>query len=120
VKSSDPLRRGEIVRVRLNPVEGSEQSGDRPAIVISPDLINLHSPVILVAPITSRKTGKVYPFEALVEPPDGGLSQTSKVLLTQLRAVDKQRISGRYGPVSDTVMERVESALRIAVGLTRL
>ncbi|PKO23121.1 MAG: hypothetical protein CVU38_05725 [Chloroflexi bacterium HGW-Chloroflexi-1] len=34
----DPSR-GEIVRVRLDPVVGSEQSDERPALVISPDLI---------------------------------------------------------------------------------
>ena len=58
-----PLRRGDVVRVRLDPVEGSEQSGERPGLVVSPDLINELSPVIIVAPITSRKTEKVYPFE---------------------------------------------------------
>lgn len=117
---SSPLRRGDVVRVRLDPVEGSEQSGERPGLVVSPDLINHHSPVILVAAITSRKTEKVYPFEALIDPPEGGLPQRSKVLLIQLRALDKRRILGRYGRVSAEIMERVDSALRIAVGLTRL
>ena len=117
---SSRLRRGEIVRVRLDPVEGSEQGGERPGLVVSPDLINEHSPVILVAAMTSRKTERVYPFEALIEPPEGGISQRSKALLMQLRALDKRRIIGRYGVVSANVMVRVETALRIAVGLTRL
>jgi len=114
------LRRGDVIRVRLDPVEGSEQSGERPGLVVSPDLINEHSPVILVAAITSRKTEKVYPFETLVEPPEGGLPQRSKVLLMQLRALDKRRILGKYGALGAGTLERVDSALRIAVGLTRL
>jgi mRNA interferase MazF len=106
--------------VRLDPVEGSEQAGERPAVVISPDLVNQHSPVILVAAITSRKTDCVYPFEALVEPPEGGLRVRSKVLLMQLRSVDRRRLIGSYGALSAETMLQVEEALRIATGLTRL
>ena len=112
-------RRGEIVRVRLDPVEGSEQAGDRPALVLSPDIINQHSPVILVAAITSKKTERVYPFEALIEPPDGGLTMRSKVLLMQLRAVDKSRLLGFYGMISEETLRAVDEALKIATGLTR-
>jgi len=76
--------------------------------------------VILVAAITTRKTDKIYPFEALIEPPEGGLPQRSKVLLMQLRALDTRRTMGKYGDLGEQTLERVDSALRIAVGLTRL
>jgi mRNA interferase MazF len=113
------LKRGEVVRVRLDPIVGWELAGERPALVISPDVINDHSPVVLIAAITSQKTERVYPFEALVEPPEGGLTLRSKILLMQLRAVDKQRLVGRYGRVGDETMRRVEEALKVATGLTR-
>ena len=113
-------RRGDIVRVRLDPIVGSEQAGERPALVISPDVINEYSPVLLVASITSQKTDRIYPFEALIEPPDGGLTLRSKVLLMHLRSIDKQRLSGRYGRVNDMTMQRVEEALKVATGLTRI
>ena len=109
-----------MVRVRLDPVEGSEQAGDRPAVVISPDIVNQGSPVVIVAALTSRKTDRVYPFEALVEPPDGGLQVRSKVLLLHLRSIDRRRIVGGYGELSPETMERVEEALKVAVGLTRV
>jgi mRNA interferase MazF len=112
------LRRGEVVRVRLDPTIGSEQAGERPALVISPELINQHSPVVLVAAVTSRKVDKVYPFEALIEPPEGGLRVRSKVLLMQLRAVDKRRLTGVLGCITRQTMIRVEEALKIATGLT--
>ncbi len=111
------IRRGDVVRVRFDPVEGSEQAGERPAIVLSPDLINEYSPVILIAAVTSRKTDRVYPFEALIEPPDGGLTLRAKALLMQIRAISRGRIVGRYGQISDDTMRRVEDALKIAVGL---
>ena len=114
------LRRGDIVRVRLDPVVGSEQGGERPVLVISPDHVNEHSPVILAASITNRKEERVYAFEARIEPPEGGLSRMSKVSLMQLRSIDKQRIIGRYQRISTETMTRVEAALRIATGLYRL
>jgi mRNA interferase MazF len=120
VDSTTSPRRGAIVRVRLDPVEGSEQGGDRPALVLSPDVINRHSPVILIAAITSRKTERVYPFEVLIEPPEGGLKTRSKVLLMQLRSVDKGRLAGVYGSLGAGTMRRVEEALGVATGLTPL
>lgn len=112
--------RGDVVRVRLDPIEGSEQAGERPALVISPDVINQHCPVILIASITGQKTERVYPYEVLVEPPEGGLRKRSKVLLMQLRSVDKRRLTGRYGVVTPETMTRVEEALQVATGLIDL
>ncbi len=122
--TSDFPRRGDVVRVRLDPTEGSEQAGrtspagERPALVLSPDTINEHSPVVLIASITSRKTERVYPFEALVEAGEGGLPLRSKVLLMQMRAVDKRRLAGHYGTVTPETMARVEEAIKVAAGLT--
>jgi mRNA interferase MazF len=60
------------------------------------------------------------PLEARIEPPEGGLTQRSKVMLLHVRSIDKRRITGYYGQVSDDVMARVDAALRIAVGLTTI
>jgi mRNA interferase MazF len=120
VRSTRSLQRGDVVRVRLDPTEGSEQAGERPALILSPDVINEHSPVVLIASITSRKTDRIYPFEALVEPPEGGLTRRGKVMLMQLRSVDKRRLTGHYGVLGEETMHRVEEALMIATGLMPL
>jgi len=88
-------------------------------VVISPDFINEHSPIILIAALTSRKTDRVYPFEVLLEPPEGGLRFPSKVLLMQMRSIDKGRLTGSYGEISPEAMARVEEAMKVATGLTR-
>jgi len=113
-------RRGDVVRVQLSPVEGPEQGGERLALVLSPDVINEHSPVLVIAAITSKKTERVYPFEALIEAGEGGLALRSKVMLMQIRSVDKGRLLGRLGRVSLATLQSVDEALRIAVGLTEL
>lgn len=107
-----------MVRVRLDPVQGSEQAGERPALVLSPTIINEHSPVVLIASITSQKTDRVYPFEVLLKAGDGGVKVPSKVLLMQLRSVDKRRLVGFTGNISSESMRSVEEALKVATGLT--
>ena len=111
------LKRGDVVRVRLDPTEGSEQAGERPALVLSPEVINRHSPIILIAPITSKRTERIYPFEALIEPGEGNLPMRSKVLLMQTRSLDKSRFVGHYGRLSEKAMQQVDQALKIAAGL---
>lgn len=111
------LKRGDVVRVRLDPTEGSEQAGERPALVLSPDVINRHCPIILIAPVTSKKTERIYPFEALIEPSEGGLPMRSKVLLMQTCSLDKSRLLGYYGHLSEETMLQVDQALKVAAGL---
>ncbi len=111
------LKRGDVVRVHLDPTEGSEQAGERPALVLSPVIINRHSPIILIAPITSKKTERIYPFEAFMEAGEGGLPMRSKALLMQTRSLDKSRLLGYYGRLSDETMQQVDQALKVAVGL---
>ena len=48
------IKRGQIYYIDFSPVVGSEQGGCRPAVVVSNDIGNNFSPVIIVAPITSK------------------------------------------------------------------
>jgi mRNA interferase MazF len=117
VPSTLSPKRGDVVRVRLDPAVGSEQAGERPALVISPDVINKHSPVVLIASMTSQKTERIFPFEVSVDPPEGGLTLRSKIMWMHLRSVDKRRLGGRLGTVSAETMQRVEKALMVATGI---
>ena len=44
----------------FNPQQGHEQMGKRPALVLSNNILNNHSSLILVCPITN--TNKEHPF----------------------------------------------------------
>ena len=48
------LKRGDIYFAELNPVQGSEQGGMRPVLVVQNDVGNNYSPTTIVLPITSR------------------------------------------------------------------
>jgi len=56
------INRGDIFLVNFDPTVGAEAKKTRPAVVVSNDINNAHSPIISIAPITSNVT-KVYSFE---------------------------------------------------------
>ena len=113
------VHRGDIVRVDFNPIRGSEQAGIRPALVVSPEILN-RGDVIVVAPITSKNTDRVFPWEALIEAGNGGLPLQSKVMFRHLRGVTTERLVGSYGSVTRETMDNVEAPLRLAVGLDKI
>ncbi|MGE5530499.1 MAG: type II toxin-antitoxin system PemK/MazF family toxin [Bacteroidota bacterium] len=115
--SKRDYRRGDVVKVRLDPVEGSEQGGTRPVLVVSNDVLNETLPVLTVAVITSRKVERIFPTEVLISPPEGGLRKPSKVLLYQLRTISKDRVSGKMGEIGQGTLSAVEQALCIALDL---
>jgi mRNA interferase MazF len=105
-------RRGEIYSVKLDPVVGTEIAKTRPAVIISNDVGNQYSARVIVAPITSRGTQKVYPFEVGAPAGEGGLPQPSKIVLDQIRTVDKQRLGLRIGMLSAERIREVDQATR--------
>jgi mRNA interferase MazF len=111
-----PLR-GEIFWVRLDPTIGAEIAKTRPAVIISNNTGNQHSVRVIVAPITSSNIAKVYPFEVKLEASESGLQQISKVLLDQIRAVDKSRLGNRIGTLSAERMEEVNRAIRLSLAV---
>lgn len=76
-------KRGDVIRLKLNPRTGSEQAGYRPAIIISPITYNRISKILLVCPITSRRKGWSFEVELPAQMQTQGV-----VLVDQLRAVD--------------------------------
>ncbi|MBW4451001.1 MAG: type II toxin-antitoxin system PemK/MazF family toxin [Spirirestis rafaelensis WJT71-NPBG6] len=112
------MRRGEVYDARLEPVEGSEQGGTRPVIIVSRDAIAAYSPVILAVPCTTYKAGKrVYPTQVLIQTPDGGLTNDSIAMADQVRVLSKTRFSRLRGMLSDETMILLNEALLIALDL---
>ncbi len=97
-------QRGEIYWVNLDPTIGSEIAKTRPAVIISNNVGNQYAERVIVAPLTTANVGKVYPFEVKLEAGEGGIAQTSKVLLDQIRTVDKSRLGQKWGCFRQLVM----------------
>ena len=112
-------RRGELYWVNLDPTIGSETAKTRPCVIVSNDVGNEVSARVIVAPLTSRGLDRVFPFEVLIPKREGGLAETSKVALDQIRTVDKRRLGRRIGALSSSRMRAVNRAIRISLDLDR-
>ena len=115
-KQMNEIRRGDIFFADLNPVRGSEQGGLRPVLIIQNHIGNLHSPTVIIAPITSKLKKNSLPTHVGL-PLDIGLPAKSMVLLEQVRTIDKSRLGSYVAALDDDLMDYVDGALGISLAL---
>lgn len=95
------VKRGEVYWVNLDPTVGTEIRKTRPALVISPDDMNAALPRVIVAPLTS----KGQPLGCRPEVKFAG--KKARVLLDQIRCVDKARLAGKMGEIDAALWHAV-------------
>ncbi len=112
--------RGELYFANLNPVIGSEQGGCRPVLILQNDVGNRFSSTVIVASVSSKPDKKRrLPIHCYLQAVDG-LKYPSVVLLEQLRTIDKCRLKRFIGKVDEDCMGKIDQALAVSVGLTKL
>lgn len=85
------MKRGDVYDARLEPKEGSEQGPIRPVIIVSRDVINTNSPVVLAVPCTTyRNTKRIFETQVLIKAQMEGLIMIR--LLWQIRFVFCQNL----------------------------
>jgi mRNA interferase MazF len=109
-------QRGDVWLVGLDPTQGREQAGVRPALIITVDTFNA-SPagLVTVLPITSKP--RALRTRVAIIPPEGGLTLPSFVIAEQTRTISVQRLVKPLGAVMPATMVKVESILRVLLGL---
>lgn len=113
-------KRGEVYLVNFDPTQGAEIKKTRPALVIQNDLGNRHSPLTIVAAITSTVPGEIPPFKVPLQAPEGGLDQDSVILLNQIRSIDKARLVRRIGRLKPATLAAVDQAIKVSLGLVEV
>ena len=99
--------RGDVIWIGMDPQAGHEQSGRRPALVLSPASYNKKTGLALLCPITSQSKG--YPFEVAL-PPDQ--QAVGFVLADQVRNLDWQARKGTpLGRVPPSIVQEVVGKL---------
>lgn len=112
------MNRGEVYDVRFDPVEGSEQGGIRPAVIVSRDQLNAVLQTVIVVPCSSYRPGRrVYAAQLLIRAPEGGLRNDSIFLGEQVRVLARHRLLRRRGALSPRLMARIDQILAIALDL---
>ena len=111
-------RRGDIYFVDFGKnINSSKQSGFRPAVVVSNNCANRHSPVITVVPLTSRIYKKRFIPTHVLIPKGNGLRHNSLALAEQVETIDKRCLMKKWGSVTDKrIMARITRALQIQIG----
>ena len=104
---------GDLVWLTFDPQAGHQQSGRRPALILSPREYNAKARLALACPMTSQVKG--YPFEVPV-PPGGTI--TGVILADRVENLDwnvsKIVFASKAGPA---VLVEVRERLRPLLGL---
>ena len=98
------MKRGDVYLVSLEPVLGSEQGKTRPCVIISTDIVNKYAKTVTVAPCTSMKRLKPFPFH--IDWNQGSIK------LEQLRTVDKSRLIKQIDIISPSTLKEITNALK--------
>lgn len=93
---------------------GCEQQGTRPVLVIQNDKGNLHSPTVIIAPISSRmhKATRL-PTHVILD----CLERPCFVELEQIRTIDKRRLKMHIGQISAELQSRVNQAIKVSLAV---
>jgi mRNA interferase MazF len=105
---------GDVIWTDFDPRTGREQSGRRPALVISPRDFWRASRFAIVCPITTR----VRPFPTSVVMP-AGLTIAGEILTSHVRSIDTiaRPIAYAGAGVPDAVLEEVRAKLALLMGM---
>jgi len=101
---------GDLVWLDFNPQAGHEQSGRRPAVILSPTSYNKKTGLVLVCPVTKQAKG--YPFEVVLP----GLPVAGVALSDHIKSQDwgirRAEFIGRLDEVTLTaVLQRARTLL---------
>ena len=114
------IKRGDIYYASLgdNNAVGSEQTGNRPVVIVQNNIGNQTSPTVIIAPITSKVNEKPkMTTHVVLEPLRNRLPKKSIILLEQLRTIDKLRLSSFVGSLNIEELEAVDRAIMNALGI---
>jgi mRNA interferase MazF len=112
VKPVPTPQRGDLVWIDFHPQAGHEQTGRRPALILSPESYNRKTGLAVACPITGQAKG--YPFEV---PLPSGLAVSGVILSDHVRNLDWQaRRAERAGKADEDILAEVCGKLAALIG----
>ena len=108
------ILRGEIYWADLDPVQGREQAGHRPVLVLSHDVFNARSGTVIAAAVTSQPQPAGFPLA--VEIAGARLPKRSWVKVGQIRTLSVRRLRRKLADVSPEELGRVVDGLNEIIG----
>jgi mRNA interferase MazF len=110
------MRQGEVYWLRFQG-QGSEPSGRRPAVVIQHDRFNRSAiQTTVIAALTSNLRLGAMPGNVRLKRGEANLAHPSVINVTQVRTVDRTRLTERIGTLSPVRVREVLSGLALVFG----
>lgn len=103
------MKRGDIYYIDLGDYVGSEQGGIRPCVIISNDIGNVHSNILIVAPISTKL--KQLPTHQIIV-----LKRFSVIMYEQIRTVDKSRVLDYMTHLNPYEIKLMDKKIKISLG----
>ncbi|MCL0082151.1 type II toxin-antitoxin system PemK/MazF family toxin [Dehalococcoidia bacterium] len=108
------ILRGDIRWADLNPVRGREQAGLRPVLILSQDVFNERSGTVIAMAITSQAQRAGFPLT--LELTSENLPKRSRVKISQIRTLSRERIGERIGRASPEELAQIIEGLNEIIG----
>lgn len=100
------VKRFDVYLISLDPTVGSEIQKTRPCLIVSPDEMNRHIRTVIVAPMTTAKREYPTRVNCVFKKKKG------KIVLDQIRTIDKTRLMKRLGTIDSKTQLEVVSVLQ--------
>ncbi|PYY28291.1 type II toxin-antitoxin system PemK/MazF family toxin [Paenibacillus illinoisensis] len=110
------VKRLDMWNANLGPKRGSVQSGQRPIVVLGNDIGNKYSPVVIVAPVTS-KVKKPLPTHVKVSSEEVGLYDDSIILLEQIMTIPKDQLDFKITELPKKFNDAIVKAIGISLSM---
>ncbi|HLD43588.1 MAG TPA: type II toxin-antitoxin system PemK/MazF family toxin [Candidatus Nanoarchaeia archaeon] len=102
------MKKGEIWSVEIPAVDGHEQTGTRPAIILAQA-----TNIAIIIPLTSNVQALRFPYTVDISPSKkNGLDTTSIALVFQIRAIDRKRIKRKIGVLEEGALKDINVILK--------
>lgn len=104
------MKQGEIWYTDLNSSKAKEQRGIRPVVIISGNLLNEHTPLVIVCPLTTKL--KHYHGNLILSPNKRNkLTAESEVMTFHVRSISKTRLKRRIGKITLDELQQIKNCL---------
>jgi|SRR3954452_19775181 mRNA interferase MazF len=100
------VARGDVWLARLDPTEGREIQKTRPCVIVSPPEIHDFLDTLIVAPLTTGSGPAPYRIDVMFG------EKENRILLEQIRAIDKKRLLRKVGELGRRDIEVALGTLR--------
>lgn len=108
--------RGDVWLVDIGELVGREQTGPRPAVIVSADALN-EGPagVVIVVPLTTAHRG--IPSHVEIDPETSGLAEVSYAKCEDVKSISSERLVAHLGHVGPEALFAMGRALRFLLEL---